>query len=57
MRRFKDGEVFAGKGVLCCKIETLNGIIAVYNTHVRFDLIICDMLFVIIFLNLAERWT
>ena len=31
---FYDGEVFAGKGVLCCRVLTPCGIVAVFNTHV-----------------------
>ena len=40
MRRFHDGEVFAGKGVLCCKIKTQQGIVAVFTTHVSLVLVI-----------------
>ena len=40
MRRFHDGEVFAGKGVLCCKIKTQQGIVAVFTTHVSLGLFI-----------------
>lgn len=32
---FYDGEVFAGKGVLCCRVLTPCGIVAVFNTHVN----------------------
>ena len=33
IRVIHDGELFAGKGVLCCKIETPQGTVAVFNTH------------------------
>ena len=35
IRDFTDGEVFVGKGVLCCRIKTPEGCIAFFNTHVR----------------------
>ena len=31
---FTDGEVFLGKGVLCCRIKTPEGCIAFFNIHV-----------------------
>ena len=34
MRIFYDGEIFAGKGVLCCKLQTPQGTITIFNTHV-----------------------
>lgn len=33
VRDFTDGEVFVGKGVLCCRIKTPEGCIAFINTH------------------------
>ena len=34
VKDFTDGEVFVGKGVLCCRIKTPDGCIAFFNTHV-----------------------
>ena len=32
---FSDGEVFGGKGIIGCRIQTPLGTLAVFNTHVR----------------------
>ena len=34
MQFFLDGELFAGKGIMMCRILTPAGPIAFYNTHV-----------------------
>ena len=34
MKYFLDGELFAGKGILMCRVLTPSGPLAFYNTHV-----------------------